>query len=171
MRLLKELIIKFGVSALVKWAVLISLAVVLANLQYRKGYKEADAKVRAEWAEERVQLAAATAAAMAKAQHREQILQETIEVQRDEYSKQVAVVERRHAAIVAGLRDRASQRAEGPTGLPETPGTAVGCTGAGLAGPDAEFLAGYATDAAKLAAALTTCQNAYEEVRAERQEN
>jgi hypothetical protein len=43
-------------------------------------------------------------------------------------------------------------------------GNVVGCTGEGLARPDAEFLAGFAADAARLQAAYDSCRKAYEVV-------
>jgi hypothetical protein len=64
-----------------------------------------------------------------------------------------------HAALVDGLRNRPEARASAG-GVPEGAAVGVGCTGAGLARPDAAFLAGYGADAAQLQAGFDTCKAA-----------
>jgi len=49
--------------------------------------------------------------------------------------------------------------------VPADSTNAVGCTGEGLAKPDAEFLAGYAADAAQLQAQYNACKAGYEALR------
>lgn len=60
-----------------------------------------------------------------------------------------------------GLRNRPERPASSGGAVPEGASDGVGCTGAGLARPDAEFLVGYAADAAGLQSALAACQSAY----------
>jgi hypothetical protein len=64
-----------------------------------------------------------------------------------------------HDRLVAGLRDRPEARA-GVGGVPEGAAAGVGCTGAGLARPDAGFLGRYAADAARLQAGFDSCKAA-----------
>jgi hypothetical protein len=68
--------------------------------------------------------------------------------------------------IAADLRSQLDSLRNRPDRSPDTvPGGAenpVGCTGAGLARQDAEFLAGYASAAAELANALGECRAAYD---------
>jgi hypothetical protein len=65
-----------------------------------------------------------------------------------------------HDRLVAGLRDRPEARASAG-GVPEGAAAGVGCTGAGLARPDAGFLGRYAADAARLQAGFDACKAAY----------
>jgi hypothetical protein len=58
-----------------------------------------------------------------------------------------------------GLRNRPDRS---PDAVPGGAENTVGCTGAGLARQDAEFLAGYAAAAAELANALGECRAAYD---------
>jgi hypothetical protein len=69
--------------------------------------------------------------------------------------------------MVGSLRERPEGRVQSCPVYTDT-GAPAGCTGAGLARPDAEFLAGYAADAARLEATLEQCRAAYEAVRLSR---
>jgi hypothetical protein len=67
--------------------------------------------------------------------------------------------------IAADLRSQLDSLRNRPDRADTVPGSAenpVGCTGAGLAKQDAEFLAGYAAAAAELANALGECRAAYD---------
>ena len=59
----------------------------------------------------------------------------------------------RLSAELDGLRNRPTKRAD-----PEASKTDVGATGAGLAMPDADFLAGFAAQANRLRSRLAQCQ-------------
>lgn len=62
--------------------------------------------------------------------------------------------------------ERLRQRPERPAaGLPTPSAACAGQTGESLAGGDARFLAGYAADAAKIAAALNQCEKQYNAAR------
>lgn len=78
---------------------------------------------------------------------------------------EVASINRKHATAVASLRQRPERLATFASEVPSAPATCTGTTGAELARGDAEFLAGYAADAAKLEAALNQCEAAYNELR------
>lgn len=129
------------------------------------GYQAGVTKTKAAWDAERAKAAQEYAQAQEQARKTEQQLQARIDAIRKERSREVATISRRHDAIVAGLRDRAAKRAATPSGVPQTAGAGVGCTGAGLARPDAEFLAGYAADAARLQSAFDACKTAYDSAR------
>lgn len=79
---------------------------------------------------------------------------------------EVAQINRNHAAVVDGLRKR-PERPAVSSKVPSAPAACVGTTGAELARGDAEFLAGYSADAAKLEAALNQCEAAYNALRVE----
>jgi TolA-binding protein len=81
---------------------------------------------------------------------------------RDENRRIAALYQRE----LDGLRNRPEARAGADTGgVPEGAAAGAGCTGAGLARPDAAFLAGYAADAARLQAALDHCEARYNALR------
>lgn len=82
---------------------------------------------------------------------------------------EVADINRKHAAAVASLRNR-PERVRTVTVINEVPGATPACAGSSgeeLARGDAEFLAGYAADAARLEAALNQCEAAYNALRTE----
>jgi hypothetical protein len=79
---------------------------------------------------------------------------------------EVATINRKLNTALGELRTR-PERTTTISGskVPGTPTACVGATGAELAKPDAEFLAGYAADAARLEAELTKCETAYNALR------
>lgn len=79
-------------------------------------------------------------------------------------NEEVAAINQRHAALVHRLQQRPERKTAiycPGRELPETPAACAGTTGKELARGDAEFLAGYAADAARLDAALMQCLAAY----------
>jgi len=124
---------------------------------YSSGKQSGMSEVKALWDSDRLAIAEAQAEERMKARQREQALQVLVDRQRKEHQNEVRRIVREHAALTDSLRDRPETRASAG-GVPEgsDAGTA-GCTGAGLAGPDARFLAGYAADAARLQSALRAC--------------
>jgi len=73
------------------------------------------------------------------------------------------IADTKYHALVDSLRQRPQER-DTSDGVSSSAGNVVGCTGEGLARPDAEFLAGFAADAARLQAAYDSCRKAYEVV-------
>lgn len=72
---------------------------------------------------------------------------------------------------ITSLRERLRHRPERPTVttiMPSDTSPTQNCTGAGLYRGDGEFLAWYATEAARIAAALQRCEAQYEQVRQSR---
>jgi hypothetical protein len=66
---------------------------------------------------------------------------------------------------IAALAGELRNRPERPAAVPATAGPTQNCSGAGLYRSDGEFLAWYATEAARVAAALERCEAQYNEVR------
>lgn len=136
-----------------------ALAFVCAGI-YRTGYNHGRTKCLTEWQQETERRRLQDIDILAEAYRQQRELQARIDTLREEYANEKDTINRRHDDLIAGLLNRPEGRA--PTGVPAGPGNQDGCTGAGLARPDAGFLAGYAADAAKVAAALNTCRTAYE---------
>jgi hypothetical protein len=133
---------------------------------YSNGKRYGMQEVQTLWDLERAQQIAAQSEELMKARHREQALQTIVDQQRRKHRAEVNRVVAEYQSMVDGLRNRPEARA-GNTGVPESPNAGTGCTGQGLARPDAEFLSRYAADAARLQLALQVCTNAYDQVRRE----
>lgn len=84
----------------------------------------------------------------------------------EQRNAEITRINRKHTAVVNSLRNR-PERADSNSNsqMPSTPAACIGSTGAELARGDAEFLAGYAADAARLEAALNQCEAAYNALR------
>jgi hypothetical protein len=80
---------------------------------------------------------------------------------------EVAGINRKLNAALGELRNRPERIVTIPTSIevPGAPTACAGTTGSELARGDAEFLAGYAADAAKLEAELNKCEAAYNALR------
>lgn len=133
---------------------------------YNAGFRAGESKIQAKWDAEVAQMAQAQAAEVNAARIREQELQALISQQQRTHRNEVARINARHAAAIDGLRDRPERPDSG--GVPASPGTYIGCTGAGLARPDAEFLARYAADAQQLASGLMVCMSTLDQIRQSR---
>lgn len=146
-------------------ALAVCVAVLLAATHW-KAYHTGKATVEHAWAIERAQTAEAHADAVALARAVEQSLR----LQYDAQLRKARHEETRHLterdALLASLRNRPSTRASVPTCTATPTDAPVGCTGAGLAQPDAEFLVRYAADAAQLQTALNQCTALYDAARA-----
>lgn len=127
------------------------------------GYTQGAKSVRAEWNAERALIADAQSKQRAEALARER----TLQANADRLRKEVTHEKTRLAAVQRELADSLHERADRPSdgGMPTTAGSAVGCTGAELARPDAEFLVGFAADAARLQLDLKACKAAYDAAR------
>lgn len=98
-----------------------------------------------------------------KEQRLQRLLDDSVRANRNEVNR----IARERDAAVRSLHDRPVARAD-PAPAPQAPEgarPAVGCTGAGLARPDAEFLVGFAADAARTTEALKTCLDSYKQVQ------
>ena len=130
-------------------------------------------RVAAQWSKDREEQAQAQAQRAqehakqveeyrSKEQALQKLLDDSARSNRDEISR----IARQRDVALRSLRDRPILRAPAPD--PQAApgaGSGTGCTGAGLARPDAEFLVRYAADAARTADALKTCLDSYRKVR------
>jgi hypothetical protein len=153
--------LKFRIAAA---TVLIICAAGLLMYAHSKGKQSGMLQVQSQWDQERLATAQAHADELAKAAQRQQSLQTQVDQLREVHRREINSINRRHQSIVDGLRDRPQARA-GASGVPNPASVGVGCTGAGLSRPDAEFLIGLAADAARTQAALNQCRAAYQSLR------
>jgi hypothetical protein len=91
-------------------------------------------------------------------------------IQREKHDA-VKVANSKYRTLVDSLRNRPEIRDTKRDTVPDSTGDVVGCTGAQLARPDAEFLAGYAADAERLQAAYNSCRQAYEVIHGQRRQD
>jgi hypothetical protein len=128
---------------------------------YFNGRSAGKDAVQADWDKAKAAQAVIDAKELKRVLDGQQALQADISKLREEGKANEDRIRRLHGAVVDSLRNRPTERA--PTGIPDAASAGVaGCTGAGLARPDAEFLAGYAADAARLAGALAECRAGYQ---------
>lgn len=145
----------------------LALALVISMvvwLVYQEGVQAGRQQVKTEWQADQIDQARARSEAMLKARQREQDLQTTIDQLRGEYGDRIKTIASERDALVRELRRRPEARASAG-GVLKAADAGAGCTGEGLARPDAEFLVGFASDAARLDAALSQCRSAYEAAR------
>ena len=142
------------------------LAVVFA---YGAGHWQGDdagqAKVQAQWDKEKAKQMAEYAENMRIAREKEQALQLGADNLRQEKDREIRNINARATALSNSLRDRPDRPTTEAGAVSSTAGACVGATGAQLAKGDAEFLAGYSADAARLKAALDQCVKQYETLR------
>lgn len=146
-------------------ALVVAMALACAGVgvwSYRTGHERGAAAVKQQWDAERAATAQAQAEEMMKARQREKALTEALDKQRLERRREIDRITAEYRRTLDSLRERPDRPSDG--GVPEGAAAGVGCTGAGLAGPDAAFLAGYAADAARTQAALQQCVAQYNEV-------
>lgn len=145
-------------------AACVLVAAVAGGAGYWRGHNAGEAKVQAAWDRERAQLAEEHAKAMAAAREKEQALQAGADQLKEETNAKLKEVNARAAALADSLRKRPERTAES-SAVSGATSACAGATGATLARPDAEFLAGYAADAARLQAALDQCVRQYQSLR------
>lgn len=137
-----------------------------ALVGYSHGHQTGSRSVELKWTADRLTRAEAHAEELKKARKQSTALQADADRLRKEKTHEVNRIALNYQSVIDGLRDRAETRA-GASGVPETPGAGVGCTGAGLAKPDAGFLAGYAADVGRLQAAFNLCRQAHTQATSE----
>lgn len=130
---------------------------------YTAGSKAGAATVKQQWDRDTANRAMRTAEQTMKHRQAERALQAHAAEQRKQKNAEINRIAAVHAAELDRLHNRPNMRAPDRPGEPANPAqNGVGCTGAGLAKPDAAFLAGYAADAARLAAEFKRCTAAYD---------
>ena len=135
---------------------------VMLGFSYWKGYTYGKENVQERWDAEKVVQEREMLAKANEAIEKERQLQAKADKIQKERIRESQIVNRRYNALVDSLRDRPEARQDS---VPADSTNAVGCTGEGLAKPDAEFLAGYAADAARLQAQYNACRKAYEVIQ------
>jgi hypothetical protein len=131
---------------------------------YYTGEKSGRAVVQQAWDKEKADQYADFAKRQEEARQREQELQANADRLRREKDAEIRNVNARATALANSLRDR-PERSSQTGGVSGATGSCSGSTGAQLARGDAEFLAGYSADAARLQAALDQCVKQYNAVR------
>jgi hypothetical protein len=135
----------------------------MLGFSYWKGYIKGQEVVQGKWDAEKVVLEREAQAWKDKTREAEQNVQKEVNrIQREKHDA-VKVANTKYTALIDSLRQRPEARATDT--MPSGTGSDIGCTGAQLARPDAEFLAGYAADAERLQAAYNSCRQAYEVIQ------
>ena len=135
----------------------------MLGFSYWKGYTHGKEVVQEDWdAAKVVQEREALAKASEAIEKERQLQARADKIQREKHNA-VKAADSKYAALIDSLRNRAETRSNDP--VSDSAGDVVGCTGAGLARPDAEFLAGFAADAARLQAQYNACKAGYEALR------
>ena len=147
----------------------IAIGIVIASVAgiggYSKGYLSGKATVQQQWDKEKAEQYAAYAKGQEEARQREQEMQAAADKLRRDKDAEIRNINARSIGLIASLRDRPDRATENGA-MPDTARSCSGSTGAELAKRDAEFLAGYSTDAARIDAALEQCIKQYNQVRA-----
>ena len=150
-------------TVLSRVAVMALACALAAVVAYRHGHSVGAAKVTAQWEAERAVLSQKIAEESQRVIETERKLRAQLDANRRSYEREKARITANYNAAIDSLRDRPTARA-GDTGVPEGSTAGVGCTGAGLSRDDAEFLVWYASEAARVQAALEACVAAYKRV-------
>jgi hypothetical protein len=146
-----------------KWVTGGLVGLLLLGFSFWKGYIYGSNSVHKQWDAAKVVQEREMLAMASKAIEKERELQTKADkIQREKHNA-VKAADSKYAALIDSLRHRAETRSDDP--MPDSTGDATGCTGAGLARPDAEFLAGFAADAARLQASYNACKAGYESVK------
>ena len=122
------------------------------------------AEIQAKWDKQRITDAAATVQANLKARAREQAAQLAADRTREEKTREIADLNRRHAALVDSLRHRPERPADympAPTQAADTR-PAAGCGADQLFRQDAAVALGIARDADLVRIALQQCHAQYQ---------
>ena len=154
----------------------IGAAIVLAVMLGITGYKlyldgraAGRAEVQQKWdaaelehAKRNLRFAEAQTAEVMKARESEKRLRRAADAQRKENANATKRLVAQYERALGELRKRPEARASvGSGGVPDAATPGAGCTGQGLARPDAGFLARYALDASRLKLAYDECRAKY----------
>jgi len=145
-----------------RWVIGALTGLVMLGFSYWKGYTHGKDVVQKEWDAYKVVQEREVQAQADKSRQIERQMQAHADIIQKERIRETQIVNRRYNALIDSLRDRPEARQDS---VPASTDNAVGCTGEGLARPDAEFLAGYAADAARLQAQYNACREAYEVIQ------
>lgn len=132
---------------------------------HENGLAAGRAEIQARWDQQRIADAAATVQAAMQARAREQALQSTADKIRQEKNREIADLNRRHAAALAdSLRHRSNRPADylPTTAQAAQPGPATGCGADQLFRQDAAMALGIARDADLVRIALQQCHAQYQ---------
>ena len=140
------------------------LAVSIAGgVGYIKGDEAGQAKVQAEWDKEKARLAEEYAKNLQEQREKEREAQITADKIREQKDHEIREASARNTALLNSLRDRPERPKD--SGVPQSTGACGSATGAQLARGDAEFLAGYSSDAKTLAIELQSCVTQYNKIK------
>jgi hypothetical protein len=142
----------------------------MLGFAYWKGYVVGQKNLQERWDAEKVVLEREAQMWKDKTRETERNMQKEVNKIQREKQNAVKVANTKYNALIDSLRQRPETRST-EYELPSGAGSDVGCTGAQLARPDAEFLAGYAADAERLQAAYNSCRKAYEVIQNAAKEN
>lgn len=134
---------------------------------YDSGKDAGMAQVQAKWDRERAAMISKMALEVELARSREAELQAKADQITKEKAREIAALNRRHAAALDSLRNRPERPASGAV-VPPTAGDTdarAGCTGSGLYRDDAALLVGLARLADETRLHLAQCQAAYAAAR------
>lgn len=146
-----------------KWLLGGLAGLAMLGFSYWKGYTYGKDVIQQKWNAEKVVLEREAQEAKDHAREVERSMQNKVNRIQREKQNAVKTADIKYRALADSLRDRPETRAADT--MPDSTGSAVGCTGAQLARPDAEFLAGYAADAERLQAAYNSCRDAYQVIK------
>lgn len=145
------------------------LAVVLAIAGWTihaNGLAAGRAEIQAQWDQQRIKDAAATVQAALQAREREQAAQLAADRIRQEKTREITDLNRRHAALVDSLRNRTDRPADylPATSQAADTGPVAGCGADQLFRQDAAVALGIARDADLVRIALQQCHAQYQAV-------
>ena len=132
---------------------------------YHQGNQSGKAEVQQQWDAEKTAQYAQYAKAMEEAIEKQQALQVSADMLRQEKDREIRDITARNTALANSLRDRQARPAQ-TSAVPST--TSVGssaCTGKQLYREDGEFLVGVAREADEIRAALKQCYAQYDAAR------
>lgn len=139
-------------------------AILLFSVGYVKGRMNGMDSVQVAWDKERAQMLVEQALRQADARQKEAELQDRADKIREEKSREIADLNRRHAAALERMRNRPDRPAPAAGGMSTAAGHrdgAGGCTPSELYRPDAELALEIARRADSVRVQLAACQAAY----------
>lgn len=145
------------------FAALALVAIAAGVKLYSTGKADGVSETTNLWQAEKTEMLSVANQQLEEALNKQQQLQKQLSINAQENKRELKNITTRYNVIIDSLRQRPTERSSEAT-ITDNTGVSVGCTGAGLARGDAEFLAGYAADAAKTQSALDQCVKSYDDV-------